>query len=45
MLVYFQYARGTPQDWEAVNLVTDKDIRDLPKRDEPFEGMAGSIQA
>lgn len=44
MLVYIQYARGNPQDWEAVNLTTDKDIRDLPKRPEPQAGDPGTVE-
>ncbi len=45
MLVYFQYARANPLDWEAVNIINDGDIRDLPKKDEPAEGDPGTTEA
>ena len=44
MLVYIQWTRGaTPQDWEVFDMTKTNDWRSLPKRDEPFSGMAGTV--
>lgn len=44
MLVYIQWTRGnSPQDWEPYEINSLTDWRKLPQRDEPFSGMAGTM--
>lgn len=41
MLVYIQWTRANPQDWEAYDLQSLNDWRKLPKKDEPAPGGEG----
>jgi hypothetical protein len=44
VLLYIQWARGaTPQDWQTYEIGAVTDWRKLPKRDEPFSGMSGTV--
>ena len=43
MLVYIQWTRAVPQDWEAYEITSLNDWRKLPFRDEPSSGMTGTM--
>lgn len=42
MLVYIQWSRGVPQDWEPYEINSLTDWRKLPFKDEPGPGVEGT---
>jgi len=43
MLIYIQWTRAVPQDWEAIEVTSLNDWRKLAQRAEPYSGMPGTM--
>ena len=43
MLIYIQWTRAVPQDWEAIEITRLQDWRQLPFKDVPTSGLTGTV--